>query len=105
MAIKKFISSEGQNIQDIVLQFYGSLEKTSDFLLLNPDFNFDSDIPAGTLLYIDDLLIGQKDIQQYKKQSFSTNNSDEFYTPDDGNKLLQDGSEYTFQNGIGFEFN
>jgi hypothetical protein len=105
MAIKKFISSEGQNIQDIVLQFYGSLEKTSDFLLLNPDFNFDSDIPAGTLLYIDDLLIGQKDIQQYKKETFSTNNSDEFYIPDDGNKLLQDGSEYMFQNGIGFEFN
>ena len=102
----KYNTSEGQNIQDIVLQFYGSLEYIGDFLKINPDLSIDIQIPAQTMVLIDDSILGSKQVKEIiKTKSFGINNSDENYIADDGNKLFQDGSGFIFQDGTGYEFN
>ena len=107
MGIIKYKSQEGQNIHDVILLFYGSLERLVDFIRLNPAVEIDIELPVGTEILIDDsLIVGDLNIKQkYKSREFITNNADEKFEINEENKIFQDGKDFIFQNGNLYRFN
>jgi hypothetical protein len=68
--MNKYVVKTGQNIYDVALVLYGSIEGIFDLLVSNSDISFNTTFSAGmTLNYHDDFVVNQ-DIVSY----FDTNN-------------------------------
>lgn len=59
----------GQNLYDVALHIYGSVEGVTDLLMNNPSLSFNDKLNAGdTLLYSDGLVINPEVTAYYKNQ-------------------------------------
>lgn len=64
----KYIVTNGQNLYDIALDLYGSVEGVVDLLMNNTDLSFADDLQTGDeLIYTDDFIINE-DILAYNRQ-------------------------------------
>ena len=66
--MKQYITKHGQNIYDISLVLYGSIEGIFDLLVHNDSINLNNAIPTGTVLEYDETFIVKPVAggQQYK---------------------------------------
>lgn len=63
----KYIVIQGQNIYDVALHIYGSVEGVTDLLVNNESVSFDTDLKAGDeLVYSDDYQISKEVTAYYK---------------------------------------
>lgn len=89
---------EGQNIFDIVLQEFGTLEELQRFLLDNDAIGVNDDLTSGQEVEINSTNLGDEDVKaRYIKLNFVTNNKDNNFTAS-----VQD--QYQFQNEDGFDY-
>jgi len=80
MAKKEFKSAAGQNIFDLVLQEYGTLENIFNIFVDNPTLGFNDNISALTPLEVDSEGIGEEVIKtSYKRVNYVTNNADAYF--------------------------
>ena len=76
--MSKYRTLEGQNIFDVVLQNFGSLDNLAEVLIDNPLLNLDTNLFSGQILEINSINKGNLDIKNhYIRQDFKTNNQDE----------------------------
>lgn len=106
MASKKIIVQEGQSWYDIALQEFGTLENIFSIFVSNP--NLDINTPPAPLaaLTIDADGIGDEIIKiAYTRDKYVTSNADSDFVAADGNYLFQNGDDFIFMDGLGYEFN
>lgn len=106
MAERVITVQEGQNILDVAIGQYGTLEALFSIFVSNPGLDINQDLVAGQQLVVDSDGVGDQEVKAvYSRISYITNNADNGYTPDEGNYIWQDGNDYIYQNGIDNEFN
>ena len=98
---------EGQNLFDVVLQEFGTLESIGNFLADNPIIAINDELISGQKVVINSDNIGDSSIkQQFIRINFITNNKDNNFTAStQDQKQFQNGDGFDFQNGDAFEFN
>lgn len=68
----------GQDIFDIVLQYYGTLENVNDFLSLNEGLTISTQLSAGDEVFVNNENLGKtKEKLYFKNRSFTVMNADE----------------------------
>jgi hypothetical protein len=106
MARETITVQEGQSVFDVVLQKYGDLESTFNFLALNNDLTINSELNALQEVIVDVDGLGNEDVKgSYRRAAFITNNKDDNFTPLEPGKIFQDGNGVLFQDGNLFDFN
>lgn len=106
MALNKFIVQEGQNLYDVVLQNYGTLEEIFTIFVANPSIDINTDLVALQELKIDDTITGDTDIKgQYIRTAYVTNNADAGFIPIVDQKQFNDGDPFDFNDGDPYQFN
>lgn len=63
--MKQYITKHGQNIYDISLVLYGSIEGIFDLLVHNDSINLNNAIPSGTVLEYDETFIVNPQVKQW----------------------------------------
>lgn len=106
MALTKYIVQEGQNIFDVVLLKYGTLDNLFTIFVDNAAININSDLTPLSEVLIDSTIIGRKEIKtEYLLTSYVTNNADNDFLTISDQKQFQDGAPFDFQDGEPYEFN
>lgn len=106
MALEKFIIQEGQNIFDIALLKFGTLDELFSIFVDNPDFNINTDILAQDEILIDTDIVGRQEIKtEYLLTSYVTNNADNDFIPFLDQKQFQDDEPFDFQDDEPYQFN
>lgn len=73
----KYIVSSGQNIYDISLHIYGSIEGVVDLLMNNESLSFDSDLRAGDeLIYTDGFVISPDVVSYFSRNRITPSNGE-----------------------------
>ena len=105
--MKKLNIQEGQNLFDIVLQEFGSLENIGNFLANNPSVGVNDDFISGQEVLIESNNLGDENIKsKFVRTNFVTNNKDSnFIASTQDQKQFQNGDAFNFQNGDAFEYN
>jgi hypothetical protein len=68
----------GQDIYDVVLQHYGTLDNVNDFLELNPTLTISTILTAGQEVFINNENLGKtKEKLYFKNRTFTVMNADE----------------------------
>lgn len=106
MALKTFTVQEGQNLYDVALQNYGTLESLFTIFVDNPSLTINDDLVALQDVKIDDTVEGDKDITgQYIRTAQVTNNADGNYIAVIDQKQFNDLEPFDFNDGTPYEFN
>jgi len=106
MALEKYIVQEGQNIYDVVLLKYGTLDQLFTIFVDNPSININTDILAQDEILINTDVVGQQEIKtEYLLTNYVTNNADNDFIAIIDQKQFQDGEPFDFQDGEPFQFN
>ena len=72
---------EGQSLNDIAIQEYGSIEYVFQILKDNEDLSINSNVSAGNTIIIDDTIKGEPTVKAFfqeekRNKKFPVNNSD-----------------------------
>lgn len=68
----KYIVKPNQNLFDVALHIYGSIEGLFDLLISNPELNMTSDLMYGQELeYHDDFVLNDSIVSEFKKQGIA----------------------------------
>lgn len=106
MALIEYTVAEGQSVYDVALMKYGTLNELFQLFVDNPTININSDLTAGTVLLIDDTIVGEENIKsKYLLSNFVTNNADNNFVAQVLQKQFMNGDPFDFQNGDPFEYN
>lgn len=96
--------TQGQNIHDVALHIYGSVEGVTDLLVNNEFVSFDTDLKAGEeLVYSDDYQINKEVVAYYKMHGITPASGEQHVYP----KLFTLSKTievYTSSKEIGVEF-
>lgn len=100
-------AQEGQNIFDLVIQEFGTLDNLTNFLFDNPSIGINDDLVSGQKVEIISDNLGNEDVKaRYVKLNFVTNNKDSNFIASVQDQFqFQNGDGFEFQNGDAFEFN
>jgi len=63
--MKSFIVRQGQNLYDVALTLYGSIEGLFDLMICNPGLSFDEPPEKGTELFYHEGFCVNSDIRDY----------------------------------------
>ena len=98
---------EGQNIFDIVLQEFGTLEQLSQFLSDNSSIGINDDLISGQEVEINSINLGDEDIKaRYIKLNFVTNNKDNNFTASIQDQFqFQNEEPFNYQDGDAYNLN
>lgn len=106
MAIVRYTTQEGQNLYDVALQNYGTLEELFNIFALNEGVDINTDLTALQELKIDNAIAGDQDIKgQYIRTSYVTNNADGNFIAIVDQKQFNDLVPFDFNDGTPYEFN
>ena len=99
-------AENGQSIFDLVLERYGTLENMFDFLALNPEIDLETDAASGQQFVVDVENKGVAQIKQsFTEKTYTTNNADFAFVPDESTKIFQSGEDVLFMDGNFYDFN
>lgn len=78
----KYIVTQGQNIYDVALHIYGSVEGVTDLLVNNEFVSFDTDLNTGDeLVYSDDYQINKEVVAYYKMHGITPASGEQHVYP------------------------
>lgn len=78
----KYIVTQGQNIYDVALHIYGSVEGVTDLLVNNESVSFDTNLKAGDeLIYSDDYQINKEVAAYYKMHGITPASGEQHVYP------------------------
>ena len=88
--MKEYIVRSGQNIYDIALTLYGSVEGLFDLLVCNPSLRLDQTLERGAvLLYHEEMIINQDIVTYFDINNIIIKNGEYPFEPVDAEELLQ----------------
>ncbi len=100
----KYKVIQGQNIYDVALHIYGSVEGITDLMVSNETLSFDTDLKAGDeLIYSDDYQINQEVVAYYNTHGITPASGEQHVYPKYFT-LPKTIEVYTFNKEIGAEF-
>lgn len=100
----KYIVIQGQNIYDVALHIYGSIEGVTDLMVNNENLSFATDLKAGDeLVYSDDYKINQEVVSYYLTHSITPASGEQHVYPKSFT-LPKTIEVYTSNKEIGVEF-
>jgi len=106
MAQKKYIVQEGQNIYDVALQNYGTLDELFTIFVDNPNLTINDDLTGLQEVFINTEIVGDQTIKNnYITTSKVTNNADANFVPFIDSKQFEDGEPVQFEDGEIYQFN
>ena len=105
--MSKIKIQEGQNIFDVVLQQFGTLEQLSQFLFDNESIGINDDLSSGQEVDINSTNLGDEDVKaRYIKLNFVTNNKDNNFTASTQDQYnFQNEEPFNYQDGDAYNFN
>ena len=78
----KYKVIQGQNIYDVALHIYGSVEGITDLMVSNETLSFDTDLKAGDeLIYSDDYQINQEVVAYYNTHGITPASGEQHVYP------------------------
>lgn len=105
MALNKYITQEGQNIYDVVLQNYGTLDELFTIFADNPALTINTDLTGLQELFINSEIVGDETIKNnYLTTSRVTNNADNNFVAVINQKQFEDGEPFDFEDGEPYQF-
>lgn len=106
MALEKYIVQEGQNLYDVVLLKYGTLDNIFTIFVDNASIDINTDLQALDELLIDTEVVGDNEIKgQYIRTTFITNNADADFIPFIDTKQFNDLVPFDFNDTTPYDFN
>lgn len=106
MALNKYIVQEGQNIFDVVLQKYGTLDELFTIFVDNPTLTINTDLLGLQEVLIDSEIVGDEDIKNnYLTTLRVTNNADNEFVAVVNQKQFMNEDPFDFMNGDPYQFN
>jgi len=107
MANEKHSSKLGQDLLDVVLQKYGTLEGgLENFVQLNPSLDLGVDLTSGQEVNIAPDGVGDVNNKEFFKNNLNVlNNADGKFVAVLGTYCFQDGQTFCFQDGEAFDYN
>ena len=76
----------GQSVLDVIIQYYGSLDNTAEFLNLNPEISLTSKLSNGQILIVEPEGLGDENVKGfYTRNNVVTNNDVEAESTGDFN--------------------
>lgn len=105
MALDKYITQEGQNIYDVVLQKYGTLDELFTIFADNPALTINTDLVGLQELLIDSEIVGDETVKNnYLTKSKITNNADNDFVAVINQKQFEDGTPFDFEDDEPYQF-
>lgn len=105
MALEKYIVKEGQNIFDVVLQNYGTLDELFSIFTNNAALTINTDLTALQEVVINTEITGNLTVKnKYITAAHVTNNADGAFVPVINQKQFMNGDPFDFMNGDPYQF-